>query len=107
MIKPSLVTNVSPSAGTQMSNFSVNLHQQQIDLANTKKHFCTKKSDQLLLSDASPPLQNAQIAFALYVGVVVYGTPQDCKRRRLLFWVAVGFGFCFGVACVISTTRIT
>jgi hypothetical protein len=36
-------------------------------------------------------------AVALYVGVGVYGTPQEWLRTTLLFWKAVGFSVCFGV----------
>ena len=34
---------------------------------------------------------NVEIACVLYVGVVVYGTPQEWLRSALLF----GFGLCF------------
>jgi hypothetical protein len=41
------------------------------------------------------------------VGVAVYGTPQDCKRRALCFASATVFCVCFGVGYAISTTRHT
>jgi hypothetical protein len=44
---------------------------------------------------------------AFYVGVAVYGTPQEWLREALLFGVATVFGVCFGVACEFSSTRTT
>ncbi|MCL5876592.1 MAG: hypothetical protein M1540_02125 [Candidatus Bathyarchaeota archaeon] len=44
---------------------------------------------------------------SLYVGVGVYGTPQDRNWRRLHFGAATFLCVCYGVAYAISTTRST
>jgi uncharacterized membrane protein (DUF485 family) len=46
-------------------------------------------------------------AYALYVGVAAYGTPQEWLQTTMLLGKAIGFGCCFGVACEVSTTRTT
>jgi hypothetical protein len=39
-----------------------------------------------------------RIAVALYVGVGVYGTPQECIGTAMLFGEATFLNICFGVA---------
>jgi hypothetical protein len=45
--------------------------------------------------------------FISYVGVAVYGEPQECRWQRLHFGIALFLCACFGVAHEFSSTRPT